>query len=91
MKSLTVSQLGQMLSQFLHRFHIILFVVLVVGGLSLVTLFLNQAISKPASDLTPSSTQSFDQATMTKIKNLRTTNDQSNLTLPPGRIDPFTK
>ena len=91
MKSMTLTQFGELASRFLHRFHVIMFVVLVVGGLSLVTLFLNQAITKPASDLTTPGNQSFDEATMKKINNLRTTNDQANLTLPAGRSNPFVK
>lgn len=86
---MTLTQFAQAFSQFLHRFHVILFVVLVVGGLSLVTLFLNVAITKPASDVPSTSEQPFDEATMTKIENLRTTSDQSDLTPPPGRINPF--
>jgi len=89
MKSLNFTQLNLMVSRFLHRFHVILFVVFVIGGLSLVTLFLSLAITKQ--DATTSSTvdHPFDSVTMSKIENLRTTSDQSNLSPPSGRTNPF--
>lgn len=89
MKSLNLNQLTQMVSRFLHRFHVILFVVFVVGGLSLVTLFLNQAITKQGSAEPTTTEQPFDDATMTRIEGLRSTSEQSNLTPPSGRINPF--
>ena len=87
--SLSITQLKEFISRFLHRFHVILFVVLVVGGLSLVTAFLNQAITKPSSDVTDSTEQPFDKETMEKINNLHTTNEQTSLNPPNGRINPF--
>jgi len=89
MKSLSFAQLNRMASQFLHRFHVILFVVFVIGGLSLATLFLSQAITKQGTVAPTASDPPFDTATMLKIENLRTTSDQSNLNPPSGRTNPF--
>lgn len=89
MKSLNLSQLTHAISIFLHRFHVTLFVVFVVGGLSLVTLFLNQAITKQDSNISAPSQEPFDKTTMDKISNLRASSDRSDLQLPNGRINPF--
>ncbi|MEO5949528.1 MAG: hypothetical protein ABIP74_03920 [Candidatus Saccharimonas sp.] len=89
MKSLSFSQLSRMISHFLHRFHVILFVVFVVGGLSLVTLFLGQTITKQDDGVAGTIEQPFDASTMSRIENLRTTSDQSNLNPPSGRTNPF--
>lgn len=90
MKSLNMSQLARAITTFLHRFHVTLFVVFVIGGLSLVTLFLNQAITKQADDISTSTQEPpFDQSTMDKISNLHTTSDRSELQFPSGRVDPF--
>lgn len=87
---LDFSQLSHVVSRFLHRFHITLFVVLVVGGLSVATLMLNKAITMQANDLPATPSQGFDESTMTKIQNLHTTTDQTNLDLPDtGRTNPF--
>ena len=87
---LDTSQFTLMISRFLHRFHITLFVVLVVGGLSVATLLLNKAITAQSDTVTEPAQAPFDEKTMTRIENLRTTNEQTNLVLPPtGRTDPF--
>ena len=87
---LDLSQVTLVVSRFLHRFHITLFVVLVVGGLSIATLLLNKSITTQADSTSGPTEQAFDEKTMTRIKNLRTTNEQTNLVLPDtGRTDPF--
>lgn len=71
------------LANFLHRFHVILFTVVVLGGLAGVVYMLNDVIIQSESD-TPSSaaTQtSFDQETMKRIETLETPSG------PPPKID----
>ena len=85
-----LSEVTRVISRFLHRFHVTLFVVLVVGGLSVATLLLNKAITAQASNPNGPTEEAFDENTMTRIKNLRTTDEQTNLVLPDtGRTDPF--
>jgi hypothetical protein len=78
---------------FLRRFHVVLFVVLVLGGLAISVFILNTIIIASGDTSQFSSegaTQSFDQATIKRIDELKT-RDQSGdtLTLPPGRVNPF--
>ena len=49
---LSLAALGRASSKFLHRYHIILFVVIVFGGLAVITFLLNATISK-ASEAAP--------------------------------------
>lgn len=77
---------------FLHRFHVVIFVIIVLGGLAAVIFLLNNAIiaSTQANGYTPNlNNSSFDQATIKKIQNLQTTGQSGQLTLPPGRTNPF--
>lgn len=77
---------------FLHRFHVMLFVVIVLGGLIAVTLMLNNIIVRSADTSTQtngSGAASFDDATIKRIENLKTSGQGSDFTLPPGRTSPF--
>lgn len=79
--------------RFMHRFHVVIFVVVALGGLAASVFILNTIIvtSSDTSQFLSQNTQAdFDQETMTKIKELKT-RDQGNdaLTLPAGRTNPF--
>ncbi len=89
--SLSISQLTIPLSRFLHRFHIILFALLVIGGLSVATFMLyGTIIESGTTDQPTSSASSFDQTTIKKIETLRDPSQESApLQLPPGRTNPF--
>ena len=81
-----------MIINFLRRFHIVLFVIVVLGGLAIVILLLNNAIvaSTQSNGYTPNTNNgNFDQATIKKIQDLQTTGQSDQLTLPPGRTNPF--
>lgn len=90
-QSLNLSQITKALSHFLHRYHILIFVLTVIGGLSLATFMINQAINTaPAADPVADITGGFDKDTMAKIKSLRKAGEAPDpLTLPNGRVNPF--
>jgi hypothetical protein len=74
---------------FLHRFHIVLFVVIVLGGLAVVILLLNNIVglsSQSNGYTADTSNASFDQATINKIEDL---NNRSQTTPTTGRTNPF--
>jgi hypothetical protein len=78
---------------FLHRFHIVLFVIVVLGGLAVVIFLLNNVVVTSGQDngYTPDiNNTSFDQSTIQKIQNLKTA-DQSDPTISNNgaRINPF--
>ncbi len=90
--NLSLDTVKKAVGTFLHRFHVILFVVTVLGGLAAVIFLLNNAIvaSTQANGYTPDLyNNSFDQATIKKIQNLQTSGQSGPLTLPPGRNNPF--
>lgn len=78
---------------FLHRYHAVLFVVIVLGSLGVVILLLNSSIiaSTESNDYTPQTTSTtFDQATMKRIEELKTRDQNTSLDTPAGsRINPF--
>lgn len=78
---------------FLHRFHIVLFVVISIGSLAVAILLLNTIIASSSESngyISTSNNASFDQATIDQIKQLRATDENSVPPLPQtGRINPF--
>jgi c-di-AMP phosphodiesterase-like protein len=89
MKSYGASKLMHSLSIFLHRFHITIFVLFVVGGLSAVTFLLNLVISTPASNTDQAAQQTFDTTTIDELKSRSENAAADSITLPPGRTNPF--
>ena len=88
--SLNPQQISRGISRFMHRYHIIIFVLLVVGGLSAATFVLYQTVVSSQSAETTLPTTTLDTKTIEKIKDLRSTDDASTpLVLPPGRTNPF--
>lgn len=78
------------LVRILHRYHVIIFVLTVIGGLSVATFMLSQAVNTPAAVPTTSTNNGFDTATIDKINNLRKVTDSTaSLVLPSGRTNPF--
>jgi hypothetical protein len=76
----------------LRRYHIILFVLTIVGGLVAVILLLNSIIisSSNISTYTSPDDASFDQATIDRINQLKSSTDNGGqATLPSGRTNPF--
>lgn len=90
MKLEGTEQIAKSVSQFLHRFHVILFVLLVVGGLATATFLLFEIVNNNTPPEPIPSTSSFDQETIDKIRGLRTPSDgRTDLELPNGRTNPF--
>lgn len=91
--NISLATIKKALYGFLHRFHLVIFVVLILGGLAISVFILNTVIitSSDTSQFTSEGVKpSFDQATIKKIEELKT-RDQNNdtFTLPQGRTNPF--
>lgn len=91
---LSITSIKKVLSTFLHRYNLVLFVVIVVGGLSGAIFLLNSVLI--TSDNTNGYTSqinkiSFDADTIEKLKKLKTSGEATNkLNLSNGqRINPF--
>lgn len=90
---LSSTHLKRAFLDFISRFHVLIFAVVILGGLVACMILLNNVIlqSGDAGGYTPSSTNtSFDQQTIDRIKQLHTATDQNTDTLDlSGRISPF--
>lgn len=88
------SSLKTSISSFISRFHGLIFTIIILGGLIVCMLLINDIIHKStdSTGYTPTGTDTtFDQATIDRISRLHTSTDTSNgsgLDLS-GRINPF--
>ena len=91
--TLSLDSIKENFFSFLHRFHLVIFVIVVLGGVAAGIFVLNTIIIR-SSDTTDapagSSNAVFDEATIKRIDELKT-RDQGGgeLALPPGRTNPF--
>jgi hypothetical protein len=91
--NLSVTSIKNLFVQTLRRFHIVLFVIVVFGGLAVVILMLNSIITKSSDSAgytSETNNAAFDQTTIQRIQQLKTA-DQNNgdLDLSHGRSNPF--
>lgn len=88
---LSLGPLQKSLSGFFGRFHFIIFFVLVAAGLMTAIYVLNGAIasSDPSNTTTTSGASTFDQATIDRIRQLRTPDQETRKIQAEGRINPF--
>lgn len=92
--NISLDAITKPLAYFFGRFHAVIFVVLVVGGLAVAVLILSDVVQSSTNTIQTStdtiSGSSFDQATIERIDKLKTSDDNAGeLVLPPGRINPF--
>lgn len=91
---LSTANLKTSFGKFLARFHIIVFTIIILGGLIVCMLLINATIaqSDTSSNYTPPSTNtSFDQQTIDRIKQLHSSSDTTSTPILDlsGRINPF--
>lgn len=85
------ASLTRSINNFLRRFHVMLFTIIVLGGLAAAIFSLYRIIdtsSQPDDSIAPSTLRNFDEPTIEAIDQLRTTDD-NQFSLPPGRNNPF--
>jgi hypothetical protein len=78
---------------FIQRYHMVLFAVIVIGGLAVIVLMLNNIVisSSSATDYTPESNSfSPDQETIDRVNSLKSRDEATEqLDLSQGRTNPF--
>lgn len=72
----------------LHRYHVILFVLIACGGLAIATFFLYGTIGESTNTQSTAASSGFDQATIKRIDELKTA-DQQSTTPPMSNRNPF--
>lgn len=78
------------------KYNLTIFIVVLVGGLGTAVLLLNNALQKASqtdgSTSTNAANASFDQATITRVNQLHTSDvAPTDYTPPSGRINPFSE
>jgi len=91
--NLSAGAIKKGVATFLHRFHLTLFVIFILGGLAVVVFMLNGVIvkSSEANGYAPNANSTvFDEKTIQEIENLKTTGQSNDdLDLSHGRTNPF--
>lgn len=86
----SLDSVKQPVANFLHRYHLIIFIVVVVGLLIFVMFKINSIIqSSSSSNATAPTAQKFDQTTMDKIRNLHSSGSSTKPLKLTGRYSPF--
>lgn len=88
---LSISQFTKSISRALHRYHVVIFALVVMGSLSFATYKLYQATaSTPAASEQKTEPVGFDKQTIEKVNKLRASGEAGKpLTKPTGRTNPF--
>lgn len=91
--SISLSAINKTLSRFLHRYHVVIFVLFALGGLAVITLLLNNIITRASTITETPQVTGFDQTTVEKIEQLKTASesDQSAAQLSISQRNPFTE
>lgn len=86
----SIQQMIRSFSHIMHRYHVIIFTVSVLGGLAVATFLLYQVTTLAQAQVSPPTTATFDKATIERIEQLRGVDDNpQSLNLPSGRTNPF--
>lgn len=81
----------------IQRYHVTIIIVIVLASIITAVAQVNTILSRQPDDVYRQSTQqktlqtNFDKDTIEAINNLRQREDTSSLTLPSGRVNPFTE
>lgn len=91
--SLDIHDITRAISKLLYRFHIVIFVTVVIGGMAFVMFLLNQTITRATdtSQVMAPPPARFDQDTIDRLNKLEASNSLSDIKLPSGRINPFSE
>jgi hypothetical protein len=93
--NISFTSIAKILTRFLERFHIVIFVITIMGGLAVIVLLLNNVIvtsGESGGYTSNSNNANFDQATINQIKQLKTRGEaDGQLDLSKGRTNPFTE
>lgn len=78
---------------FLHRYHIVLFVVVALGSLAAATFFLSRTIAQSSQVSSSQTATGFDQGTIKKINALKTIDEQeiNPASAPRSTRNPFSE
>ncbi len=88
--SLSLDQITLAVSRFLHRYHVMIFILTVIGGLAVATFILYNTYMASTRQEVATPRPTFDTQTIDKIKSFKTTEEnKGDYKLPAGRTNPF--
>ena len=89
--NITLSSIGKAISQFLHRFHIMLFTLTVLVGFAAIIYLLNGTINAATntSNIEVTPVRKFDQATIKSLQQNKLTNELNQNTNSYKERNPF--
>lgn len=87
----SLAQTGHLVGKFFHRFHIIVFVLLSLGGLIAATFLMFRLVNQSEARTDTSAPNiTFNQTTIDKLKRLQTSSEDINPdNVPKGKRNPF--
>lgn len=95
MKNITLSSLFKPIIPIFKRYHLTIFIVFVVAGLSFAVFTFTSLLGETSTDSTytsPISAGTIDQTTLSRIKALHTSDEATPaIVTPSGRINPFSE
>jgi hypothetical protein len=95
MKRIRTNSFARLTRTFFRRFHLTVFIVCIVAGLSYAVISFSELLDSSSADTGYTSAidaGSIDQATLERINNLHESDSKTTtLITPAGRINPFTE
>ena len=95
MKNNPTTHIFKSIADIFNRLNLVLFIIVVAGGLIFAIITLSNVLEHPPSDSSQTSgvnAQFIDQATLNRLNKLNNSSDSSgNQVLPSGRINPFSE
>lgn len=91
MNNISFNELPKQLANLLHRYHIVIFAFIVLGGIAVVILILSNTLQVSTQPGTSAGIDTaFDKTTIDRVNQLKTRDDAvEDIMLPAGRINPF--
>ena len=90
---ISLKHIKTVVATFLHRYHVVIFAVVVLGSLVIVVLLLNNIINRSGDSggyTSATNATSFDQQTIDQIKQLKTLDEPGpKINFSGGRTNPF--
>lgn len=93
LNSLDIHDISRAITRRLYRFHVVIFVVVVVGGMAVTMFMLTQTISRATdtSHTAATAPKGFDEDTIKRLNELDPSGSRKEVKLPSGRINPFSE
>lgn len=88
--NISLGSINTLFVTLLRRYHVIIFTIIIIGGLGLAIYLLSGIVNQPIANGSTPAASTFDKTTIEKIQQLKTTADSvAPLDGSKGRVNPF--